>query len=416
MKTVAPHPHRPRVLMLAEAVTLAHLARPLSLGQSLDPRLYDVQLACDPRYDAFLSAIDLPVVALHSIPQQRFLQALARGTPVYDRETLQAQVEEDLRVIESLSPDVVVGDFRLSLSISARLAGKPYIAVSNAYWSPYTRQRFPVPDLPWVRWVGTPLAQALFSAVRPLAFRIHARPMNQVRRRCGLAPMPPSLLHFYTDADVTLYADIPELFPLPGLPAHHRYIGAVLWSPPVPSPPWWHSLDRSRRTVFVSLGSSGQAHLLDPVLQALADLDEPTQTIAATAGRFVPRQVPDNALVADYLPGAEAARRSALVICNGGSPTSQQALVAGVPVLGICSNMDQYMNMEAIQRAGAGRLLRAGKADARSIRAAARDLLSVSDYASAARRLKDGFASYDAPTRFRATLDEVLTKTGAGSR
>ena len=47
-------------------------------------------------------------------------------------------------------PGVVVGDFRLSLSISARLAGIPYVALINAHWSPWSTQRFPLPELPIV--------------------------------------------------------------------------------------------------------------------------------------------------------------------------------------------------------------------------------------------------------------------------
>ena len=52
--------------------------------------------------------------------------------------------------------------------------------------------------------------------------------------------------------------------------------------------------------------------------------------------------------VTDYLPGDIVARHSRLVVCNGGSPTSHQALLAGVPVLGIPDNLDQVLNMSPI--------------------------------------------------------------------
>jgi UDP:flavonoid glycosyltransferase YjiC (YdhE family) len=45
-------------------------------------------------------------------------------------------------------------------------------------------------------------------------------------------------------------------------------------------------------------------------------------------------------------------------VCNGGSPTCQQALANGVPVIGIASNLDQYLNMDYIERFGAGKLIR----------------------------------------------------------
>lgn len=393
--------------MAAEAVTLAHLARPLALSRALDPKLYKVHLACDPRYDNFLPN-DIPVTRMHSIPGQQFLNALSRGDPVYDAKTLSTQVKEDLDIIEALDPDVIVGDFRLSLSISARLARKPYITITNAYWSPYAQHGYPLPELPWVPWVGIPIASTLFKLARPLAFRLHAQPMNKVRRRYGLPSQVPSLQRFYTDADYTLYADIPDLFPLPDLPDQHRFIGAVLWEPPMALPEWWDTLTPNRPIIFVTLGSSGQARLLPKILEALSAT--PVQIIAASAGRISPTQRPANARVANYLPGIQAARRASLVICNGGSPTSQQALVAGVPVLGLCSNMDQYMNMEAIQRAGAGELLRAGKANVSSIRHAAQTLLSTPSYKLSAERLRDSFTKYPSLIRFRSVVDQALSE------
>ena len=44
---------------------------------------------------------------------------------------------DDLELIRRIEPDVVVGDFRLSLAVSAPMAGVPYIALANAYWSPF---------------------------------------------------------------------------------------------------------------------------------------------------------------------------------------------------------------------------------------------------------------------------------------
>ena len=71
-------------------------------------------------------------------------------------------------MLAEIAPDLVVGDLRVSLSVSARLAGIPYVAIANAYWSPYARRRFPLPDVLWTRMsasggpipvrLGTPIA------------------------------------------------------------------------------------------------------------------------------------------------------------------------------------------------------------------------------------------------------------------
>lgn len=156
---------------------------------------------------------------------------------------------------------------------------------------------------------------------------LYCLPLNWLRRKHGLSSLGWDLCRIFTDGDYTLYADVPELVPTYNLPANHRYLGPVLWSPDVKPPTWWHSLPTDRPIIYATLGSSGGKNLLQVVLNALADL--PVTVIAATAGRNHLKNVPANAFVADYLPGEAAAARSAVVLCNGGSPTTQQALAAG---------------------------------------------------------------------------------------
>lgn len=406
--TVAIAP-RCRILFVGEAVTLAHVARPFSLASTLDQSRFDVHAAWDPRFNKLLGPLPFPHHPIRTIPGEQFLDALAHGRPVYDTQTLRQYVLEDRQILAAVAPDVVVGDFRLSLSVSARLSGVPYITVTNAYWSPYARVRLPLPDLPMNRFLGIRLAKVVFRLARPLAFALHCVPLNRVRKEHGLPSLGSDLRRIYTDADYTLYADVPELLPTDDLPLNHRYIGPVLWSPAVEPPHWWNSLPSNRPVVYVTLGSSGRSDLLVTVLKALSDL--PVTTIAATAGRVELKVVPDNAFVADYLPGEAAARRAAVVICNGGSPTTQQALAAGKPVIGIASNMDQHLNMEAIQRAGAGVLLRAASLSESTIWNTVEQVLQSDGYRSAAKRLAAAFATHNASSK----LAQVVTQTQAGA-
>ena len=237
---------RKKALFVAEGVTLAHVGRPIRLASILQRDGMVVELACDPRYARFLTGLDFPVRSLRSIPSDTFLDALAWGRPVFSTETLRAYVSEDLSLLEAVRPDVVIGDFRLSLSVSARVAGIPYINVTNAYWSPYARPHFEIPNLALTRLVGLPLAKALFPVARPFAFALHTIPMNRVRRAYRLPPLGWDLRRVYCDGDLTLYADIPELIPISGNPPTHKYIGPVLWSPPV-EPPAFPPVDREVR-------------------------------------------------------------------------------------------------------------------------------------------------------------------------
>jgi UDP:flavonoid glycosyltransferase YjiC (YdhE family) len=405
---------RKKILFIAEAVTLAHVGRALTLAAALDRAQYDIHFACAEGYDFCFKDTVFTRWPINSISSRQFLAALAEGKPVYDEATLAGYVEEDLRLLKDISPDLVVGDFRISLSVSARLAGVPYITLSNAYWSPYVPRRYTVPNIPITAKLPIPIANALFRMVRPIAFGLHTLPLNRVRRKAGLPSLGFDLNRVYTDADYTLYADVPELFPPCALPDNHRFIGPVLWSPPIPLPDWWHKLPSERPVIYMTLGSSGQGELLPAALQALAGL--PVTVIAATAGKIAIQAVPDNARVVDFLPGEEAARRASLVICNGGSPTSQQALVAGVPVIGIASNLDQFLNMQGVTEAGAGALLRADRFNAAELADTVKTMLGSRDAAIAARQLATTFGNYDAGAQFKSLLSEILTNTEAESR
>ncbi|CAH1084881.1 glycosyltransferase [Candidatus Nitrotoga sp. 1052] len=397
---------KPVILFIAEAVTLAHFARIVTLAKALDPTAYEVIVASDPRYTDLDAPLSCAFYPLRSIPSAEFAQALAQGKPLYDVEKLTRYVEEDLALIKHFKPDLIVGDFRLSLAVSAPLTGVPYAAVVNAYWSPYADIAYPIPDLPMTRFLGVRFAQRLFDAARPIAFALHARPLNQVRRRYNLPPLGHDLRTAYTWGDYTLYADVPELVPTQPVPANHRYLGPPLWSARAPLPNWWGHLPEDKPVALLTLGSSGTADLLPMAVSALSEL--PITVITATAGKIDLPDVPANAFVADYLPLDVATRRASLVICNGGSLTTYQALASGTPILGICSNMDQLLNMSAIERLGAGLSMRAARVRPAQLKEAVRTLLEIPTFTHAAEQAGERFRQFDAGQRFRAFISEVL--------
>ncbi len=397
-----------RILFFSEAVTLAHVARPYLLATALDRSCYEVFFAGHPRYKALMGDVPFVWHDIATIPSEQFLAALAHGTPVYNAATLRGYVREDLELIDRVNPDVIVGDFRLSLSVSARLRRKPLVTITNAYWSPYAKQSYVVPELPLTKLFGAQVGQAIFDLTRPLAFAYHCLPLNAVRREFGLPSLGFDLRRIYTDADYVAYADVPEIAPLIDPPPSHFYVGPLTWSPAIELPTWWEALPEDKPIVYVTLGSSGTSKLLPVVLEALQDL--PVTVIVATAGTNTVAAIAPNIFMAEYIPGLTAARIASLVICNGGSPTSYQALAEGKPVIGIASNLDQYLNISRVEEAGAGKLLRAGQLSARLVRQTAVRVLHDQGMTDCALKLMQIITQYQAEERF-----EVVVRQAAGS-
>lgn len=119
-------------------------------------------------------------------------------------------------------------------------------------------------------------------------------------------------------------------------PANARYVGPVrspLSASATTTSPAWP--DRER-VVFVSYSTHpllNSPERVQTALDALADL--PVGVIATTSGTFDPNLLrrPENAVVFDYLPHAEAIARAAVVVAHAGHGTTMEALCHGVPLV-----------------------------------------------------------------------------------
>jgi UDP:flavonoid glycosyltransferase YjiC (YdhE family) len=394
-----------RVLLIGEAATLAHAARPAVLAQALPAAEFEVFFACDPRFGALFPELSCNRLAIRSVPSERVLANARRGLPLFDAATLEAYVQEDYRLFREVTPDVVVGDLRLSLTVSCATARLPFVNVINAQWSPNSALAIEFVDNPLAEALGPGLGGWVTGLVWPLGSAAYCLPLNVVRLQHGLPPLSLDAKALMCAGDYVAYPDVPELVPVQPLPPRHRYLGPVLWSPRVDLPAWWTEVPDDRPIVYVNLGSSGAERLLATTLDALADL--PVAVVAATAGRSRLASVPANAFVADYLPGDRCVERADLTISNGGTMSGQQSLAAGVPLLGLVTHADQLAFARAVQAAGAGEWLSANRADAGDIRRLVRRLLGREPYRQAASRLKGILATYDSAARFRDLIREV---------
>ena len=352
-------------MFFAEGATLAHVARPMLLARAIDRGKFEITFARPKAFkwlstDAPFRILDLPCqdgkVCAHR---------LTHGLPLYDYPTLMRYVEDDLALIDSEQPDVIVGDFRLSLSVSARLRSIPYISICDAYWSPEQALDPPLPALNFTRFTPIPLAKLIFRYVSGFALKLHATPIEQLRAHYGFPSLGYDIRYCYTDSDLRLFANFPALCPDIKNSLNAAFIGPIAWSPE--NIPALNFIDNDMPLIYVTMGSSGNPRLLEKIIPILEELG--CQVMVATAGKplsFKPTSI--STRVFDYLPGHIVCQHAKLVICNGGSPTTNQALANGVPVLGIAENMDQFLNMQAIERFGAGVLVRADRVKESTIR------------------------------------------------
>lgn len=397
-----------KILLMANDVTLAHLGRPLQLGKHLHDNGYEVILAASPESARFLDGFPGRVHFLEPTGKTQFIENLANGRPVFDFPRLLRYEEEDERILSSYRPDLVIGDFRITLSISARRQRIPYATITNAYWSPHLSPHFVVPDLPMVRYLGVGISQALFNLARPFAFAYHCQPMNALRRHFGM-PTEYDLRNIYTEADLTLFSDVPDLYGISDTSIPDAsFLGPIPWSPEIPRPAWWNQLNPDIPVIYLTLGSSGDGTLLPRLVSALQRSD--CQLLVASAGA---KELPTHERVycADYLPGKDVVSLASLVICNGGSPTSSQALSNGVPVVGVPGNLDQFLNMSYLETWGAGLSLRQSTLGSPDVAQVITGFGSRPEVRNAAKRLANIYTRYSVEERLLLAVHRLLGHT-----
>jgi UDP:flavonoid glycosyltransferase YjiC (YdhE family) len=395
-----------RILFLAEGATMAHFVRLLALADSLAGEPYEIHFYAPKRFFSYLQNRPFRTAELPTMPGEQFIANIAKGAPMFPPEVLRDYVKQDREMMSALRPDLVIGDMRLSLGISARLEKIPCAVMINAYWSPYAKRRTILPEIPLTsvippRWLG-----AVYKISEPFTYRIHVGQMNQVRREFGMAPLAPDLRLLYTEGDYVLYADIPEFVPIHQAPANHVYVGICEWTPPMDKPDWWDRMIADpKKKVFISLGSSGPVRILPALLRALSKL--PVSVLISTSGRDLPpTDLP--AYATKLLPFTETARVSNVVVSHGGSGGLYPAMAAGTPVLGIPSNADQHLSTAILEENGAGLGVRVEEASEERLDDALERLLSDPRYQRSAKDWAAIYGRYDSGAMFRQFLERVF--------
>ena len=377
---------RKKILFIGEATSLSHVVRPLVLSSSLDAGEFDIHFAGGRRFNETILSANMKFTELPAIEPKDFLGRLISGRAPYERGEIKSYVEAETALLKKLKPDLVVGDFRLTLSISAKQAGIPYLALCNAYWSPNYSKRIPLPDAPMTKIIGYGVSRLIYPLVMPTLLRMMASPFNKELRLAGL-PEVEEIRDLIAGGDRTGYMDLPEIFKIEAEERKSVYLGPVYWSPKVTEPSWFEDLKFGGKTIFMSMGSSGDPSLLRSMVKALKEL--PARLLVSTASKFPATELHDGKKVfaADFLDGEKAVGLSALTINNGGSLSTYQSLSVGCPVLGAPSNADQYLNMEGICSKGAGLLIRSTNVSKPSFIESVERLLDESRYVTEAKKL-----------------------------
>jgi UDP:flavonoid glycosyltransferase YjiC (YdhE family) len=259
---------------------------------------------------------------------------------------IRACLVEQLKVVNSFSPDLLVSDSWPLARLLAHLAGLPLVQIVRSATHPEA------PNLIW--WEEVP-----DGLVPP-----DPRPVfNPVMKSLGLPPIERAedLLR----GDLYLVPSFPELDPLPNFLPDNHYVGPLTRSnmPGQAVPLWLDEFIGDWPLVYITLGGGagpvGGPQFYRRLFCALGDA--PVRVVSSTGSRLSPSDLPappDNFRLESWVPGPALIARSSLVIFPGGYGTTMELVQAGVPGIVIPFHTEQESNGKRLETAGAARVLR----------------------------------------------------------
>jgi UDP:flavonoid glycosyltransferase YjiC (YdhE family) len=337
----------PMRLMVAAFGDAGHAFPAIALGRALAERGHEVVVETWERWREVVEALGLEFTAAEEY--RVFPPPPAGSGDATAAEAARALIP----LLEGWHPDALVSDI---LTVAPPLAAE-ILGVRRATLIPHP---YPVQEdgMPFfatgaVR-ARTPIGRGLWRAGKPLleiGLRRGREELNEQRAALGLAPM--ERFHGGISEELVLVATFPQLEYPRRWPPQVKVTGPMefeLSFPDIELP----GGDAPLVLVAPSTAKDPECRLVRSALDGLAE--EPVRVVATTnrAQPQRPIEVPDNAMLVDWLSYSQVMPEAALVICHGGHGTTARALGTGVPVLCCPVAGDMAENAIRVAWAGAG--------------------------------------------------------------
>ena len=329
---------------------------------------------------------------------------------------LAARVPNEIAFFEKVRPAAVLTGWCLSVTISARAAGVPFV---NVLHSTTVREYYEAGLQSWpdrsnfgfVRWLFRNDEERMNRWMSRLVLKMAApaRPYNAIGAKYGL----PKFKNFIDviEGDHTLLADIPEWVDFPQVRPDLHYIGPLPTRIDRPIPEAVASLPRDRPIVYFAMGSSGKPALVAEILAGFRNkayrVIAPVQSLIETMNV----DIPPNVVVTGFLPAHKVNPMAQVSVIHGGQNTVMNACLSGTPIVGIGMHPEQQANLDACVRKGFAIRLSKKSASASDVLTAIDRLLHDKAAKLAVETFRRQLAEWDGPNNAARFLRDQFGDT-----
>jgi UDP:flavonoid glycosyltransferase YjiC (YdhE family) len=402
-------PHPSLRLLLAAFGDPGHVFPTIALGQALAERGHEVTVET---WEERRGAVEGAGLGFTAAEEYRMFPP---PDPDTEDGTHAAEAARALLpLLEEMRPHAVVSDIlTLAPALAAEKAGVP-LATLIPHIYPVVESGLPFFAI-GLQPPRTPLGRGIWRAgTRALNVGLEhgRRDLNTQRQRLGLPPL--ERFHGGISPDLALVGTFPQLEYPREWPPGVEVTGPMTFEIPYPEielPPGEEPLV----LVAPSTAHDSRNQLVRTALEALAG--EPVRVVATT-NRVRPQSpidVPDNAVLVDWLSYSQLMPAASLVVTHGGHGTVARALGAGTPVL-ICPIIgDMSETAMRVSWAGAGLSLPWRLCRPAPLRWSVRRLLEDGSFAARAGELAEWSCEHDGARRGAELVERLATNNDPGA-
>ena len=265
------------------------------------------------------------------------------------------RVPNEIKFFKEVKPSAVLTGWCLSVTISARVAGVPFV---NGLHSTSITEYYEAGLQTWPDRLDFAFLRRLFGKEKLQKWfnkRIfHAKwvlkPHNKIAKQYGLKEFDNFIE--LIEGDHTLLADIPEWVNLPKIRPNLHFIGPLPFKSNMQVPKEVTEIPKDKPIIYFAMGSSGKPKIVQEIIEGFKD--KPYRVIAPVKSHIkdLDVKIPSNVLVTGFLPAHKVNPMADISVIHGGQNTVMQACLSGTPIVGVGMHPEQQANLDACVRKG----------------------------------------------------------------
>jgi rhamnosyltransferase subunit B len=420
----------PKRILLATIGSLGDLHPCLALAIGLRKRGHQAVIASTELYRAKVEKLGLeyrplrPHTGANDPEIMRVLMDMRRGPEFLLRQLILPALPdtyEDLLAAAAGADLMIAGEIVFAAPLVAEKLQLPWVSEILSPFSFYSAYDPPVspyaPSLAFLYHAGWRVNRAIIQLSR-MALRSWWEPVRRLRRELGLKPGGDPLFTDKFSAELILALFSPEIAPPQAdWPADTVQPGYVFYDQDEAQsglPPELEAfLQEGEAPIVFTLGSSAvhdpRGFFFEESVKAAKILGR--RAVFLIGQNPPPANLSSSGIAVPYAPFSELFPRAAVVVHQGGSGTTAQALRAGHPTLIMPCGFDQPDNAARVKRIGAGLTISRNRYNAQTAAKTLRRLLTDPSYAENAKRTAHQLEREDGLRGACDAIEKLLTRS-----